>query len=255
MIRSLLPWLSRPGNLARRAPSWPGVKGRVLYAIGDIHGRHDCLSRALALIDADLEQQSEPSLEIYLGDFVDRGPSTRDVLETLMARSKSRDTVLLRGNHEVLMQEFFDRKLPFDTWRRLGGAETLMSYGIQNFETLHGIVDQATAAVVPPEHLSLLRGLRNYFVYDRYCFVHAGLRPNIELHRQSATDLTRIRGDFLNFKGDFGYTVVHGHTPVSGVDFHSNRINIDTGAYLTSRLSVLRIDETGPEVLGQVTNG
>jgi len=104
-------------------------------------------------------------------------------------------------------------------------------------------------ATVPQAHRDFLASLHPHFVLPPYCFVHAGLRPGVPLERQSERDLAWIRDDFLNYRGAFGYVVVHGHTPVRAIEFHPHRINIDTGAYLSNKLSVLRIDASGPAPL------
>ena len=110
-------------------------------------------------------------------------------------------------------------------------------------------------SLLPEGHWAFLRGLKTYHTVDSYCFVHAGLRPNIALPQQTLDDLTGIRNKFLNHTGSFGFIVVHGHTPVSEVDFRPNRINIDTGAYATNRLSILKITSTGVYLLGDVGQG
>ena len=104
---------------------------------------------------------------------------------------------------------------------------------------------------MPEEHWAFFQALQKYRTIGPYCFVHAGLRPNVALEQQTMDDMTGIRSAFLNYTGDFGFIVVHGHTPVSEVDFRPNRINIDTGAYATKRLSVLRITGDGPSLLDQ----
>ena len=225
----------------------------VLYAIGDVHGRADCLERAHRLIDRDrqLIGRDRPATEIYLGDYIDRGPHSKRVIDLLLARRRGTATVFLRGNHEIMMTAVLDGPLAPDSWRAFGGAATLASYGFERDE-MRLDTPQWTAAMqarIGPEHRAFLGGLVDYHRHEDYCFVHAGLRPDCALSVQSADDFAWIRQDFLAHRGDFGFVVVHGHTPVEDIDFRANRINIDTGAYSTNRLTVLKIDEDGPRRL------
>jgi serine/threonine protein phosphatase 1 len=240
-------WLKSLAHREARYP--PSANAAVLYAIGDIHGRADCLKRAQDLIDRDVAERGadERALEIYIGDYVDRGPRSKEVIDLLVRRQATRKLIALRGNHEILMDSFLKGRIPFEDWRRLGGLETILSYGVDARRLLEqgGIEPRDFAEKVPASHLQFLSTLTNIHVAGRYCFVHAGLRPGVPIERQSPEDLAWIREDFLNFPGDFGLIVVHGHTPITNIDFLRNRINIDTGAYLSNRLSVLRIDAEG----------
>ncbi|MFZ1962473.1 MAG: metallophosphoesterase [Roseiarcus sp.] len=231
----------------------PGPEGKLLYAIGDIHGRSDCLKRAHALIDRDVAERraADRALEIYVGDYVDRGPDSKGVIDLLVARSTRARVIALRGNHEIMMESFLRGEIPFDDWRRLGGLETILSYGVDARGLLKkgDVLPRDLAEKVPVQHLRFLSSLRSVYTAGGYCFVHAGLRPGVAIERQSMEDLAGIRDDFLNFTGKFGFIVVHGHNPVTSVDFLANRINIDTGAYMTNRLTVLRIDAEGVTAL------
>lgn len=248
-------WLS---SLRRREARYPpSPEGQRLYAIGDIHGRADCLDRAHDLIDRDIEQSGpgEENLEIYIGDYVDRGPDSKGVIDRLIARSTKARLVALRGNHEIMMESFLRGQTSFDDWRRLGGLETVLSYGVDARGLLAkgGIAPRDLAEKVPVSHLRFISSLVGAHVAGAYCFVHAGIRPGVAIKDQSVEDLAWIRDDFLRYSGDFGAIVVHGHSPVAGIDFLHNRINIDTGAYMTNRLSVLRIDAEGVGALGPAT--
>jgi serine/threonine protein phosphatase 1 len=247
----MLAWLN---SLRRRdAPYPPAPAGTLLYAIGDIHGRADRLAAAHDLIDRDVAERGaqDQALEIYIGDYVDRGPDSKGVIDRLLARSAKVRLVALRGNHEIVMESFLRGQISFDDWRRLGGLETVLSYGVDARGLLAkgGVTPRDFAEKVPVSHLRFISSLASTHTAGAYCFVHAGLRPGIALERQSIADLAWIRDDFLRFPGDFGAIVVHGHTPVTSVDFLYNRINIDTGAYMTNRLSVLRIDADGVAAL------
>ena len=233
--------------------SYPRISdGRILYAIGDIHGRADCLQRAHRLIDVDrqLVGHGRPSTEIYLGDYIDRGPSSKRVVDLLIARRQSTATIFLRGNHEIMMTGVLEGQMSLDSWRPFGGTATLLSYGFTRDEQRHdGRWTEAMQARIAPAHRAFFAELTDYHQHENYCFVHAGVRPDCALAAQSPDDLAWIRNDFLNHRGDFGFVVVHGHTPVDDIDFRGNRINIDTGAYNTGRLTVLKIDEDGPHRL------
>jgi serine/threonine protein phosphatase 1 len=246
-------WLK---SRALRQPVYPPApNGVVIYAIGDIHGRSDCLAMAHQLIDKDAARRGNRDrvIEIYVGDYVDRGPDTKGVIDSLIERSQRNETVLLRGNHETLMQSFLREQTSFEEWRNLGGRETILSYGGEariSLVSAGTITPDSFAKCLPRSHVEFLHRLENYKIVGRYCFVHAGLRPGVPVNRQSVQDLTWIREDFLNYSGDFGFVVVHGHSPVPSIELLPNRVNIDTGAYVTNRLSVVRIDAEGLSPLG-----
>jgi serine/threonine protein phosphatase 1 len=245
-------WLRAASRREFRYP--PAPDGLSLYAVGDVHGRSDCLRLAHGLIDRDIEERSagDRALEIYIGDYVDRGPDSKGVIDLLIARAQETRIALLRGNHEILMESFLRGLTSFEDWRPLGGLETILSYGVDARVLLErgGIGPRDLAEKVPVSHLRFISALGSLYRCGEYCFVHAGVRPGVPLERQSCEDLAWIRDDFLNFPGDFGSVVVHGHSPVEEIEFLPNRINIDTGAYVTNRLSVIRIDQDGVSPLG-----
>jgi serine/threonine protein phosphatase 1 len=234
----------------RRDVSYPpGPEGVVIYAVGDIHGRSDCLGRAHEAIDRDLAERGDrgQAVEIYVGDYVDRGPDSKGVIDLLIARSAAASVVALQGNHEIVMESFLQGLTTFEQWRPIGGLETVLSYGVDARTLLAGggILPRHLAEKMPASHLRFLASLKAFHAVGRYCFVHAGVRPGVPIEAQTIDDLAWIRDDFLNWPGDFGFIVVHGHTPKPSVELLGNRINIDTGAYVTNRLTVLRIDEQG----------
>ena len=245
---------ARPRESAEPPHSYPPApEGETLYVIGDVHGRADCLVRAQARIDRErgAAQAAPPTTEIYLGDYVDRGPDSKAVLDLMAARARATRVVALRGNHETAMESFLAGRLPFAAWRALGGAETLLSYGFpaSDLRRAEGPRCEDFAERLPDDHRRFLASLGEFHRAGGYGFVHAGLRPGVALESQDVADLTGIRHEFLDDDGDFGFIVVHGHTPVERVDFRSNRINLDTGAYVSNRLSVLRIDAAGAALL------
>jgi serine/threonine protein phosphatase 1 len=232
----------------------PAPDGKTIYAIGDIHGRSDCLARAHALIDRDIAKKGNRGevVEVYIGDFVDRGPDSKGVIDRLVDRTASAKMVLIKGNHEIIMESFLRGLTPFEDWRAVGGLETVLSYRVDARALLARggtIRPRDLAEKLPVSHLRFISALEDICQIGRYCFVHAGIKPSVPLKKQSINDLTGIRDEFLNFGGDFGFIVVHGHTPVAEIEFLPNRINIDTGAYATNILSVIRIDADGVWVL------
>jgi serine/threonine protein phosphatase 1 len=218
-----------------------------IYAIGDVHGRADLLHAAFGRIDADLAANpiSQP-IEIYLGDYIDRGPHSRSVVDLLLDRSRRRDTIFLKGNHETYVLEFLNNPSILDAWRNFGGLETLMSYGLSPSLNPSRTEEIKLAAafqnVFPDDHYQFYQSLPHFFSYGDYFFVHAGVRPGVPLDQQEERDLLWIREEFLFHEESFGKIVVHGHTPVKEPDLRSNRINIDTGAYATGRLTCLAIE-------------
>jgi serine/threonine protein phosphatase 1 len=221
--------------------------GTRIYAVGDVHGRADLLADVFARIDAD--QRAYPvgrAIEIFLGDYVDRGPASREVIERLIARAAARETVCLRGNHEAFMLDFIGNPAVLPEWQRYGGLSTLISYGLRPAmsadEGQRAALAKAFGQTLPRAHLSFLRGLKPTFTCGDFFFVHAGVRPGVALAKQQESDLLWIREDFLLHEEPFEKVVVHGHTPVAEPDVRDNRINIDTGAYATNRLTCLVLE-------------
>ena len=232
---------------SRRIVKQPRLpEGIRVYALGDIHGRSDLLKRMFAVIDADMERNSvDQSIEVFLGDYIDRGPESAHVLDLLLDRSLYRETIFLKGNHEAYFLEVLRDPAKLEDWRQFGGLQTLMSYGIQP-SINPGASEQndlirSLIEVMPKDHLTFLEGLRPSFVCGDFFFVHAGVRPGIPLKEQREADLLWIRNEFLDSDEDFGKFIVHGHTPVREPDLRPNRINIDTGAYATGNLTLLTI--------------
>jgi serine/threonine protein phosphatase 1 len=222
--------------------------GIRLYAIGDVHGCSVVLQRLLALIDVHLASYpSQRPILVFLGDYVDRGLGSRHVIDQLIALRESRETVFLKGNHESCMLEFLSEPAILAKWMQFGALDTLKSYGLTPGDYMDRNEQESLAAglrAVLEErgHLDFLERLRTSFVCDDFFFVHAGVRPGIPLDRQCEEDLLWIRDEFLQYPGDFEKIVVHGHTPVPQPEVCSNRINIDTGAYATGRLTCLMIE-------------
>ncbi len=241
---------------SRSRPKWrpKAPEGVRIYAIGDVHGRLDLLEQVQARIDASLAHKAAAkAIEIYLGDYIDRGPASREVIDCLIARGRRRNAVFLKGNHETYVSEFIANPAILSDWRQYGGFETLMSYGVQP-SLKADASEQAELAkafkfMLPRSHREFLKTLPLCASYGDFFFVHAGVKPGVPLKEQREEDLLWIREDFLFFEEHFEKVVVHGHTPVREPDFRHNRINIDTGAYATGRLTCLMLERDGAEVL------
>lgn len=240
----------RNGSIqAHRAPaSIPG--GVRIYAIGDIHGRLDLLSRLLRRIEVDRQQRPvERALTVFVGDYIDRGPHSRSVIDLLLRWREDNDAIFLRGNHETFLPRFLSDSKTLDEWRKCGGLETLLSYGLQpsispdrdeQERLAHQLADS-----LPKEHFDFLESLEPFYCCGDFFFVHAGIRPGIPMDEQAEEDLLWIREEFLTHDQPFERLIVHGHTPVETADFRSNRINIDTGAFATGRLTCIVIEGSG----------
>jgi serine/threonine protein phosphatase 1 len=192
-------------------------QGMRVYAVGDVHGRADLLAQLLSEIDADLKAHPAPrAIHVFLGDYIDRGPDSRQVLDLLVARSQSHETILLKGNHEVLLDEFLRKPESFVTWRDVGGIDTLLSYGIRPPSNPgpaeQMMLAQRFAEVLPSAQF--LKNLKRSFSCEDFFFVHAGVRPGVPLSHQADEDLFWIRDEFLNSEQRFGKIIVHGHNPV-----------------------------------------
>ena len=216
--------------------------------IGDIHGRLDLLDQLLDQIHRDLAQRpARKTLLVFVGDLVDRGPSSAQVVERLRTyRHPGVRPIFLLGNHEeVLLRILGGDVLPIGSWLKFGGAECLASYGADPAALARSRDSEVLAVVwraIPRSHVEFLKSFSDTCRFGDYLFVHAGVRPGIELDLQSQSDLRWIRGPFLLDDSDHGFVVVHGHTITKGVEEKANRIGIDTGAYCSGVLTALAID-------------
>ena len=222
--------------------------GVRIYAVGDIHGRADLLSSALRGIRLDCRQRpADRPITVFVGDYIDRGPNSRAVLDLLLRWREDNEAVFICGNHETFLPRFLANSRTLDAWRQNGGLETLLSYGLRptinpdRHEQVR-LADELARAL-PREHLEFLESLDLAFSCGDYLFVHAGIRPGVPIQEQTEDDLLWIRDEFLAHEQPFERFVVHGHTPVNVPDLRSNRINIDTGAFATGRLTCIVIDD------------
>lgn len=240
LIRSLL--------MPDRLPSVPA--GICVYAIGDIHGRADLLTAMMTMIRSDIEtRRVRRPVIVFLGDYIDRGPQSSNVIDQLIAieQSDAMESHFLMGNHEeVFLRVLKGDKELFGNWLRFGGRECLASYGLDGDAMAKlGPMEIVTRMkeAIPRRHRQFLAELADTVRVGDYLFVHAGLRPNLALEAQSQQDLRWIRSPFLeDDAADHGYLVVHGHSMRSEVDRRANRIGIDTGAYHSGRLTGLVLD-------------
>lgn len=240
--------LSRLFSKRRTSRGSEGPPGCRAYAIGDVHGRLDLLVDLLARIEEDNRRRPPAKTWlVFLGDLVDRGPDSRGVVDLLAHRPPGfARNVFLKGNHE----EFFLGVLGGDDsgvqhWLAYGGTECAQSYGLSNGWMLNSTptaIMERLVEQVPASHVRFLEEMHDSFRFGDYLFVHAGIRPGVELDRQSSKDLRWIREGFLDDQTDHGVVVVHGHTIVERPEQHSNRIAIDTGAYRYGTLTALGLE-------------
>ena len=230
----------------RREPAGPA--GCRAYVVGDIHGRLDLLEDLLAKIHAELQHRpAAKTLLVFVGDLIDRGPSSAQVIERLRTyRRTGIRPVFILGNHEEVLLRILGGEAQLITkWRWFGGAECLRSYGVDP-ENIGQLSDEQALAVVrsaiPRDHVAFLESFADSCRFGDYLFVHAGIRPGVPLEQQTQSDMRWIREPFLLDETDHGFVVVHGHTICGEVEERPNRIAIDTGAYRTGILSALAIE-------------
>jgi len=223
------------------------MRDTAVYAVGDVHG---CLDELLALervVVRDAEELPGRKLIIMLGDYVDRGPASAQVLDHLIAPAPPGfERICLSGNHEMVMLDYLEGRASLAGWLAMGAEPTLLSYGIdhQRLRDIYGDdhrVDDVIRAAIPAAHLTFLRALPVLIETANFLFVHAGIRPELPLERQSDRDLVFIREAFYEQAHLLSRYVVHGHTPVDEARREGMRVNLDTGACFSGRLTALRL--------------
>ena len=225
-----------------------GPAGYRAYAIGDIHGRLDLLEELLEKIKADIgARRHSKNRVIFLGDLIDRGPQSAQVIERLRTwRPTDATTIFLSGNHEeVFLRVLAGEAGIMRNWLKFGGAECLLSYGVSpaavaNKSEVLALSD--IKAAIPLAHQRFVAGFADTYRFGDFLYVHAGIRPGIALTVQSQEDLRWIREPFLGDDSNHGFVVVHGHTISNHVDERSNRIGLDTGAYRTGILTAMAVE-------------
>jgi len=241
--------LSRFASKSRKAAK-PTVGDRIVYAVGDVHGRLDLLDPLIRQIAADVLHQrpTRRPLLVFVGDYVDRGLESKGVIDRILAlRAETGFEVrTLKGNHEEAMINFLNNAAAGPEWCEYGGAQTLASYGVAQPKLRGDAPDwertrEDFGRLIPASHLEFLSGLELLLTVGDYVFVHAGLRPGVSIEEQDPHDLMWIRDVFLNDRRPFEKVVVHGHTPEEEPYVGSSRIGIDTGAYATGVLTAVRL--------------
>lgn len=228
----------------------------AIYALSDIHGCHDALLEAERRIVEDAAGIAGRKLLMFLGDYVDRGPRSSDVLQHLCDPPPvGFDRYSLLGNHDDVFLKFLDDPRNNSDWLEFGAAPTLASYGIDMDYLLREEgrsveeLGEAARRAIPPAHVKLLRSLPVAVTVGSIIFVHAGIQPNIALAGQTDADLIWIREPFLSQGPQLPVLVVHGHTPSPRPVFGSGRIGIDTAVSMGGSLTVLKIADGQPTIL------
>jgi serine/threonine protein phosphatase 1 len=222
--------------------------GQRVYAVGDIHGRCDLFTALLAAIeDDDAASIPAETTVVLLGDLVDRGPDSAGVVALARDWQSRRRVRILGGNHEEMFLRGFEELEIFRHFLRHGGRETVLSYGIDRTRFLQATMEEAQQLMrdaVPPEDIAFLESFEDMVTIGDYLFVHAGIDPHVPLDEQRRRDLRWIREPFLSHPDSHGPVVVHGHTICDAPEDCGNRIGIDTGAFMSGRLTALVLEGT-----------
>lgn len=252
-------WKRKSKPVPAAGNSFAVPQGQRVYAIGDIHGRDDLFAELIDLVRADNAARGPAQVTlILLGDLVDRGPNSAEVVErAIRLKNEFSDTRLLIGNHE----ECFLAALTGDVRRlryfmRIGGDATVESYWADEGDLATASFEVVAAKLpkmVPQAHVEFLGRGEDVIEIGDYIFVHAGIRPGVPLERQAVSDLRWIRDDFLDDERHHGAMIIHGHTITSDIDEWPNRIGIDTGAYSSGKLTAIGVEGTDRWFL--TTNG
>lgn len=224
-------------------------KGQRVYAIGDIHGRLDLFDQLVQAIESDEhERGSAQTTIILLGDLVDRGPDSAGVIAASRNLQKRRKVRVIAGNHEEMLLQSLDDADTLRHFLHFGGRETALSYHVDRAVLDSLTVEQAQEAMreaIPAADVEFIQGMEDWIEIGDYLFVHAGIRPGVPLGEQTVRDLRWIREPFLSHRQEHGWCVVHGHTITAAPEIRGNRIGIDTGAYMSGRLTALGLEGTG----------
>ena len=231
---------------APRVPAPRVPEGARVYVIGDIHGRLDLLTQLRERIVLDSgDFTGERKVMVYLGDYVDRGPQAKEVIDLLVDEPLGGfESVHLEGNHEKFFLDFLGDASVWPLWLYNGAGATISSYGVSSTAGAESVQAEFRARI-PARHLEFLSALALSHTEGDYFFVHAGVRPGVALEDQDEADMIWIRDLFLSSDADHGKIVVHGHSIARQPEIEANRIGIDTGAYATGTLTCLVLEGEG----------
>jgi len=229
-----------------RLPAIP--HGERVYAIGDIHGRLDLFEELIRHIEADdAARRPVRTTVILLGDLVDRGPDSAGVIARAREWGTQRRVTYIMGNHEEMFIASLNKVDALRGFLKFGGRETILSYGIDaqtladaDYETLQQLMRDH----VPDADIAFLDGFDKLVRIGDYVFVHAGIRPEAPLELQLSHDCRWIREPFLSHAGEFPGFVIHGHTVTDDPDVRHNRTGIDTGAFMSGKLTAIGLEGT-----------
>ena len=244
MLKHIRKRWARAGSAAFSAPI---RAGGLIYAIGDVHGRHDLLARLLDRIIKDAQANEATPKIIFMGDYIDRGENSRETVDLLIEVAERSDieTVFLMGNHEQMLLRFLRNPASGSRWLEYGGLQTLMSYGVAGAGNLRieGEAARLRGALIEAlgPHLDFIEGLRISHHAGNLFFAHAGADPALPTDEQDVATLLWGCKNFRTTDRDDGVWVVHGHFVVDRAAAERGRIAVDTGAYYSGRLTAARI--------------
>lgn len=248
MINFLRKFSGRPSQPLRAPGAASTPSGSRVYAVGDIHGRLDLFREMIRAIEQDdAVRGAADTTIVLLGDLIDRGPDSAGVVALARTWAEQRNIKLIMGNHEEMFLDSFSKQGILRSFMRFGGRVTMLSYGIPQValsEADSEELQRLMAEAVPQEDRDFLAGFEKMVRVGDYVFVHAGVRPEMPLDKQTSQDCRWIREPFLSHEGDFGGVIVHGHTVTDLPEVLPNRIGIDTGAFMSGNLTALGLEGT-----------
>lgn len=246
-------------HMTRVHSSSATIAGELVYCVGDVHGCYGLLKLLLSKIVRDCGSRagSRKPILIFCGDYVDKGPDSAKVLETVgwLKRHAMVETHFLMGNHERAMLDYIEDPVGEYKWLEFGGFNTLNSYGVEGPSVTASAWEHVQARDnllnrMPASHVATLKNLELIVGIGDYAFVHAGVKPKRRLEKQRPDDLLWIRDEFLEWTGSYSKIIVHGHTwKDDQVQIATQRIGVDTGAYKTNVLSAIRIEDREIEII------
>ena len=252
-MKSLINMLTGRRNNTPVEPRVP--EGNRLYVIGDIHGRIDLLQQIHNKIQQDAANYPGSKHLIYLGDYIDRGDHSKDVIDLVLEQPlPGFEATYLRGNHEQSMLDFLQAAEVGHSWFNYGGLATLVSYNVKynkiptrknDFEDIQINLKER----VPHAHINFLEKTEFSHIAGNYYFVHAGINPKVALKYQLPEDQLWVREDFVSYNKPHEKIIVHGHSITDEPDLQTNRIGIDTGAYITGKLTCLVLENATQRIL------